>query len=235
MISVLVLSLAAVIAMSSCESKEKVALAKAEQCINKSNSSNVAGCSNFLEGMDSEKANMMKCSIVYIEAGFTGDRLADAFQKVKSNTTPGTDPMVSALGFMAFSNQTLLDAADVVCNKSNVVSMKRLVTMSKMATNIATLGGILGGIPADGISDTNALLTAIQNLAAEVQDGTGDGVPTQAQLESLGSTVTQAAGDYCSPGSAYESTPICTNLNNSIAAGTTPDVIVNELLSQLQM
>lgn len=91
--------------------------------------------------------------------------------------------------------------------------MKRLVTMSKLATFITTAG--LGSIPAnanplDASFDPAQISTAITNLA-----GSG----SAADKENVGNIAITAQTAYCNAGSWFENNEICKNLNQAIATG----------------
>ena len=227
----LVVAAVGMVFFSGCENKEKVALAKAEQCINRSNETNVfSDCMPLLEGQNSEKADMYRCSIYYIKNGFTGNRLAEAFERIKNNPNPGQDPMINAMALMVFPSIAEAETAGEYCMRSNVVSMKRFSTMTKMATYMASLSGNFpGGIPADGSLNANDMETAIANFETALSGG----LPPD-QLESIGGTIIEAADGYCGTGSAYSSTPICTNLNAAVEADASNQTIIQALLDALQ-
>ena len=218
-----------VVFFSGCENKEKVALAKAEQCINRSTGTAVTACMEYLEGIDSEKADMFRCSIYYIKNGFTGDRLAQAFERIKNNPNPAQDPMINAMALMVFPSIAEAETAAEYCMRSNVISMKRFSTMTKMATYTASFSGNFpGGIPADGSLSANDMDTAIANFEANLSGLTND------QLTAVGGTILEAADGYCGTGSAYSSTPICTNLNAAVEADASNQTIIQALLDALQ-
>ena len=225
----LVIAAIGMVFFSGCENKEKVALAKAEQCINRSNENNVFNnCMPLLEGQNSEKADMYRCSIYYIKNGFTGNRLAQAFERIKNNPNPAQDPMINAMALMVFPSITEAETAGEYCMRSNVTSMKRFSTMTKMATYMASLSGNFpGGIPADGSLNANDMDTALTNFEANLSSLTPE------QLTAVGTTIIEAADGYCGAGSAYASTPICTNLNAAVEADASNQTIIQGLLDAL--
>jgi len=216
-----------------CENNEDVKLAEAQACLDTAfNSSAADRCYGLVEGINTEKANLVRCSSHFIAQGFTGQRFANAFQRLKDNPSSGTDPMATVMTYLVFTNTTTTlhtsDNAVTNCTASGVRSMQRLATMAKLATFVATAGGAnLANLdPASGSFDQNAVVNAINTLV-----GSG----TTQDKENLGNIAVQVNTAYCNEGSSFSKTEICKNLSNAItSAGGNLQTIGSQLLSQLQ-
>ncbi len=216
-----------------CEKNDDVKLAEAQACLDTAfNSSEADRCYNLVDGINTEKANLVRCSSHFIAQGFTGQRFANAFQRLKDNPTSGTDPMATVMTYLVFTNiSTSIHTSDNAvtnCTASGVRSMQRLATMAKLATFVATAGGAnLANLnPSSGSFDQNAVVNAITSLA-----GSG----SAQDKENLGNIAVQVNTAYCNEGSSFSTTEICKNLSNSIAsAGGNLQTIGSQLLSQLQ-
>jgi hypothetical protein len=217
--------------LTSCETPEDQSLASAQTCIDTAKTSDDADrCYAIVDGVETEKAYLVRCSASYIAQGFTGARFAAAFQRLKDNPSSGQDPMATVMAYLIFSKTSTRHSADNTlsnCTKSGVRSMVRLATMSKLATFIATAsGGISANIdPLNASFDPAAISAAITNLA-----GSGS---AEAQAN-VGAIAAQANTAYCNAGSSFENNEICTNLSTAISAGGTPQSIGQALLAQLQ-
>ncbi len=205
---------------SGCEDDQKLALAKAEKCLNTATSATAMGCVSASALGESEKAYSLRCSARYIANGFTGTKLGQAFSTIKTNV-PGADPMITALAVMAFTSEAEANAAESECQKSKVLSMMRFSRMSLLATQIGSFGG---ATISDGMTsgEVDAAILSLQ------------GALTGPEAEAISATIVSAATDYCENGSSFEATQVCVNLETALASGTTPAAIVQALLSELQ-
>lgn len=206
---------------SGCESKEEANLAKAQACLDKATPETVSACPAMVANDTSSKAYLIRCAAHYIENGFVGTTIANAFESIKNNNNGGSvDAMGVAFRFMAFktmdaANQTLSD-----CQKSGVRSMERLATFTSMATLIGTVGGAT--IPDGGMSE------------AEVQSRIANFVANGGDVNQLGQVAVQAEEAYCNEGSAFEKNEVCKNLSAAVGSGKSLSEIGQELLNQLQ-
>jgi hypothetical protein len=225
--------LTAVLCLTSCETPEDRQLASAQDCIDSAKTSDDADrCYAAVDGIETEKAYLIRCSANYIAQGFTGPRFASAFQRLKDNPSSGQDPMATVMAYVVFSKTSTLHTIDNAvsnCTKSNVRSMIRLVTMSKLATFVANAG--LGGIPANadplsGSFDPAQISAAITNLANS---------GSAADQAAVGNIAITANDAYCNAGSSFESNEVCKNLKDAIAnGGGNAQTIGQALLAQLQ-
>lgn len=220
--------------LTACETAEDRQLASAQDCIDAARTANDADrCYELVAGNESEKAYLIRCSANYIAQGFTGERMASAFQRLKDGDNAGQDPMATAMAYLVFSNASSIHSVDSAvnnCTRSGVRSMLRLVTMSKLATFI-TRTGLGGTIPAnanplDPSFDPSTIQSAITNLA-------GSGTP--ADKENVGNIALQLNDAYCNPGSSFTGNDICLKLGDAISAGGgNAQTIGDQLLSLLQ-
>lgn len=226
------LMMTAGVLLSGCEKEEDIKLASAQECIDYARTESEADrCYALVSGIESEKAYLIRCSSHYIAQGFTGSRFASAFQRLKDNPTSGQDPMATAMAYLIFARTSTLHTADNAvadCNRSGVRSMKRLATLTKLATVVATAG--LGSIPTtanpeSGSFDVTQITTAINTLV-----GSG----SAADKENIGNIAVQANEAYCNTGSSFESNEICVNLRAAVNNNTTAQAIGNTLLQYLQ-
>jgi len=220
-VSILGLVLASLV-ISGCESKEESRLAKAQKCLDQAVPSTAAACSEIVAGIENEKAYLIRCSALYIDNQFVGDRVTRAFELLKNNPSGGQDPMMTTLALMAFRTTDESNLALNYCTRSGVRSLERLATMTSMATFIAVNGGI-GAIPAEGLT-AGQIASAVSNLLASPN------ATTDAQL---GQLVVQAEAAFCGEGSSFKNNAVCQNLSTAVQSGT-PAQVGRELLQQLQ-
>jgi hypothetical protein len=220
--------------LSSCETSEDRQLASAQDCIDSARTASDADrCYGLVAGNESEKAYLVRCSANYIAQGFTGERMASAFQRLKDGGAGGQDPMATAMAYLVFSNSSSVHSVDKAmdnCTRSGVRSLQRLATMSKLATFI-TKTGLGGTIPAtanplDPAFNPATIQNAITNLV-----GSG----TAADKENVGNIAIQLNQAYCNVGSSFSGNEICLKLGDAITAGGgNAQTIGNQLLNLLQ-
>lgn len=214
--------------LAGCESKQEANLAKAQACLDQATPTTVDACTSIVGSDTSQKAMLIRCAGLYIKNGFVGDRVAQAFERIKQNPSGGTDPMVTGLSFMTFTDTASADLAAQYCTASGVRSMERLSTFTSMATLIAVNGGI-GTIPAEGLSEAQ-MNSAINAVKTTLQGG---GAAAEALGSQLGTIATQAEQAYCQEGSSFKDNKVCQNLTAAVQAGNVSQVAL-ELLNQLQ-
>lgn len=220
--------------LSSCETPEDRQIASGQDCIDYARTSADADrCYELVSGLESEKAYLIRCSANYIAQGFTGERMANAFQRLKDGDSGGQSPMATAMAYLVFSNTSAVHSVDSAvqnCTKSGVRSMQRLVTMSKLATFV-TQTGLGGTVPAnanplDPSFDPSTIQTAINNLA-----GSG----TAQDKENVGNIAVQMNDAYCNAGSSFSGNEICLKLGDAISTGNgNAETIGSQLLALLQ-
>lgn len=212
--------------LTGCESDEDKKLASAQACLDRASTTTDANnCTALISGLTSQSSYLIRCSANFIAQGFTASRLANAFQQVKDNTG-GADPMVSLMGWFVFQsvagNNSASDAV-TNCTASGVTSMLRLATAANLATTLASYTG-LGNFT----STDTATLTA--NMQAAIAAANGDPV----KEAELGQVAVTAASAYCSEGSSYSGTEVCTNLQAAVAgAGGNYETIGEQLIAAL--
>jgi hypothetical protein len=216
------LAISTIVALAGCEKSEDKAIASAQACLDKATGSAAANaCLEKINGYTSQKAYLVRCSANFVAQGFTGQRLADAFQSIKSSGSGGgsTNSMTSALGYFTFGSTAAMTEAATNCEKSGVRSMQRLATMANLATTLADLTNNLGAISAAlaaGSDPTAAIQAAIAAIPSVADP--------EAAKASLGNIAVQANTAFCNSGSSFTSNDVCKTLSSALAAGTPSDV-----------
>lgn len=220
----LVLGLGVVsLGLSGCETDEDRQLAAGQACLDQATTSSQADtCVSLVQGLTSSESYLLRCSANFVAQGFTASRIASSVDKVKNSGNQ--DQMTGMMSFLVFKSAGTNNTADNAvtnCQKSGVRSMLRLATAAQLATTIAGVGGVdpNGADPA----------TAMANAIATFQ---GSATPTQ--QTQLGNTAILASQVYCSEGSSYASTQVCTILNGAVNSGGSAQNIGQQLIAQLQ-
>lgn len=216
-----------------CETEEDLKVYSARECIDYARTEAEAdACIAQVNGIESSKAYLVRCSANFIAQGFTGQRFSRAFQRLKDSPTSGQDPMATAMSFLVFTKNSANHSPDRTvtnCTLAGSRSMLRLATMAKLATFIANpTSGPLSDLlnPESGSFDPAAINTAINNLVSGSAED-------QATVGEIGA---QVANAYCNPGSSFEDSEICKNLNKAISDGNgdaqaTGVALLNQLLA----
>lgn len=231
----LILLILPVFALLGCETSEDRQIASAESCLDSATTTADADrCISLVSGLTSADSYLIRCSANFIANGFTGTRLANAFQSVKDNKSgTSTDPTKTMMAYMVFTDTSDNHNINQVvsnCQASGVSSMYRLAVAAQLATSIASLGNQLTAITNLGSNPTQAQLeTAITSAITAVQSG---GAASQT---TIGTIAISAQTAFCGTGSAYSTTTVCTDLNSAVAAnGGSAQAIGAQLLTLLQ-
>jgi len=222
----LVVTSLAALALAGCETSDDRTLAQGQACLDSATSATAAQCKDLVAGLTSQESYMIRCSADFIAQDFTGTRIANSISQMKngSGTTNGTTSMIA---YLVFKNATpSADTAISDCTAAGSRSMLRLATATKLATTIATAGGILGSIDPTSATAATQLQTVVNNLAASP--------PSAADLTSLGNTAILANQAYCGDGSSYVGTDVCNNLSAAVSASSDPQAIAQALLNQMK-
>lgn len=205
-----------------CEESETDDLYSAQLCLNNADASTADACLAKIAGNTSTLAYSLRCGAAFVKQNIDDTRIVNALNRLDNNNDPTQDPMTDMMAFLTFKSESEVDAAIVECQASGAEGMVALAYMAKMAT-IIVVG--LGLDPSAGAGvDPNALDGLI--------DGYTPGDLSGSEKEALGATVTLAYPSYCGDGGQFEGEEVCTNLNNSINAGSNT-AIVDALLAQL--
>lgn len=147
----------------SCKQSESDKVAEAQNCLNESSSSNVHLCLNIIDGINSQKAHSIRCSVSFIQQGFDqADKFINALEGLESSTGGQGDSLLGMLGTLSFPSQDSANLAVSRCEKSGSSSLLKLSNLSKMATTLASLSSVniaSGDIPSQ--ADMNAALANV--------------------------------------------------------------------------
>jgi hypothetical protein len=225
----MLLGLVSTLVLSGCESEEDRKVAAAQECLDQATTEAQANiCVEKVSGLTSSYSYLIRCSANFIAQGFTGNNIASAFDGITNQDNGGGDANNSTTVLMTYlvfdpdkPNHTI-DKTIENCEKSGVESMMRLSTVASLATKIADLGSVLDNFPTDPTQAQQAIQDAIDNLAA-----------TPVNPDEIGAIAEQAADSFCSEGSSYKGTEICTTLEGAISGGGGDQAQIGQALLDL--
>jgi hypothetical protein len=225
------------LAMTGCEQSEDTAIASARDCLDHSTTSTeVNACMAKIDGIESSEAYLLRCSGAFVSQGFTGERLANAFDQLKKDSGSGSSSTTAvAMAYFVFKGanatdtngaRTAADTAYNYCTRAGVRSMQRLAVLAQMATTVATVTGDLTQFLNPTSMTSSQLETAITNaLTAAVSDPSAPAA--------IGNLAVTANETYCNAGSSFATSDICKQLDTALAQST-PQAIGQLLLTCLQ-
>lgn len=196
-----------------CESEEDRSLAAAQTCLDVAQTSaDASTCLALIESHESKAAYHIRCSANFIAQGFTGSRMASAFERLAADDGNGPDPFINLMAFLVFSKDDLpdhtVDKTVENCAKSGVRSLERLSTAAQLATLIAgtTPSGLESFDPTDPDLIAN-MEDAIDSLALST--------PLEV-AEQVGAIALSMDQSFCNEDSSFEDEEICAYLDESI-------------------
>lgn len=211
----LVISLMCLICVS-CESDEQDKLAQAQDCLDNVSSSNpsaASSCMSYVNDMDSEQANIIKCSIKFVAGGLTTAKISEAYKQLKDNANQDKEALY--ISILSLNPASLATDAAAYCKKSGVKGLIYLANLSVVGSQLMAI--LPGGIPANPTAqDAQDALDACKAS------------PNTCDDTAIGNAVVAVADSYC--GSSNADSDICTKVNDAIAAaGGVPADIAQQL------
>jgi hypothetical protein len=196
-----------------CETAEDRQLAVAQSCLDDARTpAQAKACMSKVQGLESQGAYLVRCSVHFIVQGFTGQRLVKAFEGMKNSSANST---TTAMAMFVFADQDPAHSATKTledCTKSGVKSLVRMASIANLATMTASfLGGDLADFEFDP-ENPEAAVTALTSLLDNL--GTLD----DNEAAELGNTIIAAQQNLCSPGSTFEGQEMCSILSDAIAS-----------------
>jgi hypothetical protein len=230
-LSLLTVALVSAGFLSACsqENAEDRQLSAGLTCLDTANTAADADtCMAKVAGNTSQQAYMIRCSANMVAQGFTGARIANAFQKLKENPgAAGTQStaMMSYFVFKPIVNHTADDAV-TNCKLSGSNGLYSLANTAKFATFAVNVMSGSTTIPAnlDPASPTfdyTAIKTTLSSLY------TANNATNNAAIGTIAQNMQASA---CGAGSALSTQDICTRLNNAITSGGTDPAMIGRAI-----
>lgn len=229
----LVLSLVTVaftVFLVGCEDDESNALAKAQNCLDKitTNYQDASLCMDHIAKYDSQRANILKCSIALMDGGLTTNKVTTAYKNLSANTYSNKE--AAFISVLALETGKA-DIAKPYCERSGLKGLIYIANLSVMATLMADT---LGGIGYDPGSDATDMPTQqeLDDMIANCEPGSSSGV-NPCNHAAIGGAVIGVGNSYCS--SANADSKICEQINESISGGGgNPELVAKQLFCKLQ-
>lgn len=203
--------------LSACEEKEMDDLAKAQDCLDKVEDSNLAQanvCISYVAKYDSQQANIIKCSGKFLAGGLTTSKIIDAFTEYEEEGN-GENKDSLFIGYLALNPSSLATEAVNFCRRTGVDGFMYLADLAVVGSVLGEVGTGFSNPPTQTEID-NALDTCKTN-------------PATCQPEVIAPAVTSLASSYCSKPSAADD-EVCKDVNAAIAqAGGDNDEITKAL------
>ncbi len=207
-----------IIVASGCETNEQNKVAEAQQCLDRLSDSATAAdaqpCLNFISGITSPSAYVIRCSVDFLAAGINPTQLIAAFQAMKTQSSAQqTATLMGALAESAVAPLTALQTAQATlndCVSSETPSLIYLAGVSVTGTALVVGGG--SATPATFIANCQA-------------------TPASCSPDVIGSAAVTLASSYCT-GSNVTS-EVCITINSAVAAGGSTTAIGDALIASL--
>lgn len=212
---------------SACGKKDSDKVAEAQSCLDSSTSSTALSCMEKVDGVDSEAANLIRCSANFIYQEFTDpSRLTKIADQMKSSGGSSA----GAIGLLAFSKASgsttatqLMQETSTYCVASKSKGMILLSQMAMVGTTLANLAGsavVTKCDTSDPSYDPAQCQAAVQSTVCSADSAT------------LGNAALTAYSQSC-VGSSQSSSSVCQQFEQVTAGTTDPSTIGTNLQTQL--
>lgn len=207
--------------LSGCEEEGLENVAAAQNCLNEMNSSmskaerqtKAAECRTILGSVSTEEGFIIECSSYFLEEGFFGSKLLEAFDRMDSSD--GDSDTLNLLSVFAFETSSNATDAQTACSQTGLTTFDVLGSLAATATVISDAfdGSASALFPSDGSAPD---LTEFQNAVADIDSA--------AEQEALGAAVSSLASSLCSSGDSDFGEDTCGTIS-SVSSGSSNQVI----------
>lgn len=201
-----------------CEQESDRTLAQAQACLDQATTAAAANaCAQKVAGIESKPAYLIRCSANFISQGFTGDRIAKAYERLTDGGSGVNDPTLNLMAYLIFQDDSLNSVENTVknCLRSGSTSMERLARIADLATSSAKFGN-LDFSNFDPAEDPATLIPKLQDAlddaATIIQSAPA------ADVEKFGNLALSTAQSLCVDGSSFSTNDVCSTMNSVIAA-----------------
>lgn len=198
-----VFSALAAFGLTSCEQSESNKLAQAQKCldhVDESNPTSANSCLQYVADLDSEQANIIKCSVTFLAGGLTTVKIANAYKQLDGNSAANKEAIF--INTLSLSPVSAATNATSYCQKTGIAGLIYLANLSVIGSNIMNLfPGFNPSVP----PSSSDVQTAIQNCR---------NTPGSCNDAQVGSAAISVANAYCSGSNA--STSVCQKINDAV-------------------
>ena len=199
----------------SCEDDDVDKLAKAQKCLNSADSaSDAESCKQHLSGLDSQQANIIRCSLEMMIGGISTTTFINAFKELEDNEAAEKE-----LFLIAALTQSTVDQAATsfsACKKSNVESLIYIAGLSQVGTNLALGAGL-------NLSDPNFPTQAqVDEIITDCQAS-----PSTCGASVIVDNLETISAGYCS--GAKKDDDVCQEIEQSLGSGDANTILTNFL------
>jgi hypothetical protein len=229
---------AALLLSTGCTKKqESDDLASAQKCLDQvppGQPSQADECLALVKDYSSQQANILRCAIIMVSGGLMEDKVVKAYNALKDTTQ--TNKTASFMAVLSLDNPTVDEGytkaieADVYCQSSGVNGLKYISGLVVAGTYMNLTIQNLTGTGID-INNPAAINTAVTSLISQC-GGTSPPATCSSDLATLGTTVTNLSGSYCSSSSADDG--VCSKIDSAVtSAGSNPAAVGQALFCYL--
>lgn len=226
----LFLTLGAALTLTACDDDQNK-VAQAQKCLDQvtdANPSAASACLNYINGVNSQQANILKCSITLVSGGLTTSRVMNSFNNLNSGDSTEV-AFMTLLTMQASTNNAsaALAIAQQAASYCNSTGDKGLMFLGNMAVMGTSLSASIPGIDFSNISE--ATLTNSGNLTTALSN-CQSGSPS-CDKAAIGNAAIVLSGSYCAGPEADKG--VCQEVNTAVAGGASAEAISDLLLSNL--
>ncbi len=194
--------LLALAALPHCANKDSNSLAEAQQCLDNvpdSNPTAANACMTPIANLQSEAADVLKCSIAFMAGGLTTTKVANAYKALEDNPSNKVAIFMATLALTPTASQQAASYCDASDDQG-------LIYIAQLSVIGSVLANAIGGYdPTSGVPPTQTQITA---AITACQSGGCDDATVGTAAETLGE-------GYCAQPGA--STDVCPQLTQAIA------------------
>lgn len=213
--------------LSSCKKSDADSVADAQRCLDKSTSSTVNACLDYVQGIETEAAYLIRCSASFIFQDFTNPtRLSNIAEQMKNS---GSSSSTVALGMLSFSKPTDVNQAASLANSTFQDCVK---SKSKGMILLSAMANIASSANAAGVGDIvdKCDSTSPGYNATDCENATKDGI-CNASPATVGNATLIAYQQSCL-GSNQQNSSVCTDFATATNGTTDPATIGANVQSQ---
>lgn len=219
------------------KNKEEDDLAQAQKCLDEvKDYSQAAACMTFVKDYDSQRAQILKCSIVLTSGGLMEEKIIKAYEALKGGATNTTASFLAILALEkddAAGGYSKAKEADIYCQATGVSGYQFLSSVVLAGSSMNAAIAEISGTGIDSTQSQTAIDAVVDSLITQCSNTASLPPECATKLATLGAAVTTVQGVYCGTNGANED--VCKQVQDAVdAAGSDPSAVGQALFCYLK-
>lgn len=212
---VVVVSFFFLLILPSCNlNEDENKLAEAQSCLDTSSGSEVDECLSIISGVEGEPAEKLRCVAGFVKQGFDDpERFVKIFEEMEKSdeSADGSAATLGAITILCFNSQDEINITLNHCRNSGSSAYAKLAYLSKIATDIASVGFLLDGLNPGEVPNLEEMSQVLNDILNDPDHAT-----KEANLATIGDTALLIQDSCKNENSSDFDEDLCKNIDDAL-------------------